>query len=261
MKFFFVKSSKSSHVLNEKEIQERLYGHYRSGTFSTAAENVQVGSGVPKLTIPRPEQSGVLAEWFQILWRTIGITVKTLSGRFSLKFAAVVGSVLILSIVFLQVVSRWFGGAEDRREEISQAASVSLPEVSTKQEAIAARPSRNSSSDSGGAIQATAIGEESAVSLENSELSGSAEVRKRKFYAVQVCTYQKEADAGRLVEKLKATHFEPFYRRVMSPRQRIPYYVVFAGQHETFSGAQALLGKFKDSELFGDFSDSFILSL
>ena len=85
-----------------------------------------------------------------------------------------------------------------------------------------------------------------------------SEASKKAYYAVQICTYQKETDAKALEEELKRSNFSAFSLRMQG---KIPYYVVFIGKDESYAGANEKLKEFRASDQYQKFPDAFIRSI
>lgn len=81
-----------------------------------------------------------------------------------------------------------------------------------------------------------------------------------KPYVIQIITYASQADAERLVEKMKGDNLPAFAERAGRANGKT-FYPVFLGRFETFREAQAKLKEFRTKPIAEDFQDSFIRSL
>ena len=94
--------------------------------------------------------------------------------------------------------------------------------------------------------------------VQNTKLPDTA---KKSFYAVQICTYQKESDAKSLSQELKNSNFSAFYLKMQGSQNKNPYFVVFLGKDESYAGANQELKQFRNSEQYQRFPDAFIRSI
>ncbi|MBI4395321.1 MAG: SPOR domain-containing protein [Candidatus Omnitrophica bacterium] len=250
MKIFEKKVDDDSlHTLNEKEIQKRLYGRYHLESNSKATALETPSPNPTRLEIPKAVTSSVVSTSFKDFLARSQKVLLLAGKKFPWTFATIVISALALSVISLQVLSIWFGKmkppepseisvATGEANRFSQAKKV--PEV----KAFSSSPALSPPTAAGSALTAQL-----------------AEGAKKKYYAVQVCTYQKEQDAARLATELKASNFDAFYLRMASSRQRQPHYVVFLGKEESYLGANSKLDAFRKSRYYEQFSDSFIRSI
>lgn len=85
-------------------------------------------------------------------------------------------------------------------------------------------------------------------------------VAEDKPYVIQVCTYTKEEDAQKLVERMKTSGL-PAFEEPLRRANGKTFYPVFLGRFKTFREAQAGLEKFREKPMADEFSDSFVRSL
>jgi len=100
-----------------------------------------------------------------------------------------------------------------------------------------------------------------AVESQSTPGSFRAGTDQQKAYAIQVCTYQRERDAQQLTNELRGLNFSAFYQRILSPDQKIPFYLVFLGRTESYAAAKAQLEQFRRTALYQKFTDSFVRSI
>jgi hypothetical protein len=251
-------------VLNEKEIQEKLYGHYRKGTVPKKT-SVQQGVSAQKLELLPPVAEKIrVTEQLHDGWRVMVRVSRETAEKIPWRFMSVVAGVLLCSFFVFQFASTFMehtnlNGLSQKRLSVIQRA-----EVKAKQSPVTNALENPLSYNA--ALPEVVDTDESALSMqiaerEQTDLFSNNTASLIRMYAVQVCTYQREDDAARLTGELKTFNFDAFYKAMQSRGRRLPYYVVFLGQDENFAGAQALLKEFKNTSLFSDFSDSFIRSL
>jgi hypothetical protein len=242
-------------VLQEKEIQERLYGQYKPGS-SPAMTHAVLESDSAKIDIVRPNELSTIKKLIRRVnvvrfGRSVMGSFHRIPWRFALFLAIIVG----LSTFAFLTASVLFEARNSARSETRSESNLTLPyrpapEQVASQEVVAPTTESALSSASGDP--------EKVVSKPP---SARANPLPRRTYGVQVCTYQRESDANRLTRELTAKNFKAFYRKMQSRNQSMPYYVVFLGEKKTFDDAKTLLQKFQKTDLHTDFSDSFIRSL
>ena len=230
-------------ALDEKQIQERLYGQYRKGTLplTEKADSVELlprlESSIKKERVapfrwvkPLLTQGAQLIArvWKMIPWRAVSI----LAG--SLIASAILFQTLLLLITKVKTVS-----LATKRQVMSPAA---LPQT----------PVPPSVKQSSNVSATTAGGSRVPIAAQN-------QLVKQREYAVQVCTYEREEDARQLVNQLTRLNFSPFYRRTTSVLDKTRY-EVFLGREKTYANAKALLDQFRKTKPFQNFSDAFIRS-
>ncbi|MBI4357871.1 MAG: SPOR domain-containing protein [Candidatus Omnitrophica bacterium] len=226
--------------MNEQEIQKRLYGRYHRDSASSV-KNLTNSTAPHQVKVVAPEESISFSDWLRAHVRA---PLRQFLQRIPWKFAAIVTITLIAMIVGLQMISFWFGqlkAASDARE-ISPRADVQVKKETAEVRVETKRPAASLASPA-------------------SMVAISQETPKKKYYAVQVCTYQREQDALQLIEELKNSRFPAFYVRLPSRQQKTLYYVVFLGKEETYQAASAKLKEFRKTQIFQRFSDSFIRSI
>ena len=250
--------------LNEKDIQERLYGQYRKGivrTPDTTRQNESKNEGRSEFSSSSKYEvtSGQLTN----PWESLTLSIQGAAKRIPWRFAGVVLIVLIASLVVGRGTANWIEHMRETkrlREETVRAESLPVelkPNVSQKR--------LRSTTEGSGPL--TSVEPESKVtaSLFNQKQSAQVAISnemKQRVYAIQICTYQREEDASHLVSELEALKFDAFHRKIQSTSSRPnSYFVVFLGKRDTFGAAHALLKEFKKTTLFNHFSDAFIRSL
>lgn len=78
-----------------------------------------------------------------------------------------------------------------------------------------------------------------------------------KPYTIQICVYEKEDDAERLVSDLKKKGYPAWLSRTTSPKGKIQYNI-YIGRFATDKEASDLLGSLLSKEEFKKFKDSFV---
>lgn len=79
-------------------------------------------------------------------------------------------------------------------------------------------------------------------------------------YAVQICTYAREEDAGRLVRAIQEAQF-PAFVQPMERTNGKTFYPVFIGRFQTYQEAQKQLQEFRSKPISNDFPDSFVRTI
>lgn len=227
-------------TLDEKQIQERLYGKYHKGGQPIAAPQARTEqtSFTPKGLTPPPKKIEIYQEW-KALSHAWGQAFNQFAKGFPWKMIGSIGIALIASVLIAQNASRWLG-------HLRQTTPVTEPSKPAVQAVVT--PVKKPLSSPG-------------LSRSESVTTLTPPVAKQKHYAVQVCTYQRAKDAEELVKQLQGFNFSAFYKQTASQQERIPLYVVFLDRAETYAEAKAQLAEFRKTEIFQKFSDSFILSL
>ena len=233
-------------TLDEKQIQERLYGKYHRENNSGPTPSVRIGQPPdPKEFVPGEQRNHLFEEW-KALRNAWGQAIRQFFNGFPWKAVASIEIALIAAVLIVQSVSQWMS---------NQRLSGSMREFQTQSKPIQT-------------LKAPAAAPALKV-VSSQRISSSSEpppppslpVIKQKYYAVQICTYQREKDAEALVKQLQALHFPAFYKRTLSEQERIALFVVFLDRAETYAQAKSQLSEFRKTELFQQFSDSFIRSL
>lgn len=236
-------------TLDEKQIQERLYGKYHKGNHPNAAPQVRTEPPAisPKGLTPPPKKIELYQEW-KALSHEWAEAFNHFAKGFPWKVVGSIGIALIASVLVAQNVGQWLANwnSLDSDKEFRQTSQG--PESSKL--AVRAAPAP---------VKKALLPQE--LSRSEGIVSPTLPVVKQKHYAVQVCTYQRTKDAEELVKQLQALHFSAFYKQSASREERIPLYVVFLDRAETYAQAKAQLDEFRKTALFQKFSDSFILSL
>lgn len=243
--------------LNEREIQERLYGKYHADSSKTTTSSVNTPA-LPKMEIKnRLEPTFSSQPSTKIGSSNFSAGFLKLLKHFPWKFSSIMFGSLVGAIFALQLLSFWMGtlGKSSRlshqptqkiapNQNQGSVVNIKAPisEIKPKPEPVPPQAS--------------------APVLEMKPVPPKPveEAPKKKYYAVQVCTYFQESEARELTQKLKTLNFHAFYQRGSS-NQNINHYLVFLGKEDTYSAAQAKLEGFKKSKEFRSFPDSFIRSV
>ena len=269
MKLFSKKTETDNlHTLNEKEIQKRLYGKYhREGNSNPGIGRSGSGAMPPQLEIPevsRPfsfsnQLKNSLAQTRNFLF----VFVK----KIRWKFLATVTAALIVAVILFQVFSFLFTKIKTLPKPFHFSSKVSH----LNKRAAAHKVTPRSAEPKKEAAAVKAIAAEMpqkampvpSVIVPSSPLSlpKPPEALKKRYYSVQICTYQREQDAKQLVEELKNADLPAFHLRILSSQQPFPHYVVFLGKEKTYADANVLLREFRKTQHFQKFPDSFVRSI
>ena len=79
----------------------------------------------------------------------------------------------------------------------------------------------------------------------------------KKYYTIQLVVYENVSLADKQVQRLKAKKLDAFHKSVKTSRGK-ERYQVFLGHFPTFDDAQSRLAKYKKANLLTEFSDSFV---
>lgn len=237
MKIFSKKSEvESLHALNEKEIQKRLYGRYHREAMPAGEKpsTNNAARAVPELEIPDISRSFSFSNRLKAFPARFQNAFLSFWQKFPWKFSGFLIGFLVAFVILFQVFSSWFGKVKavppaSGLNAVNEPAPLALPVK--KVEVSLPRPT----------IQAQAP--------------------RKSYYAVQICTYQREGDARQLTRVLESLNFPAFYLHNLSAQERITFYTVFLGKEETYAAAKARLNEFRKTEASQKFPDSFIRSL
>lgn len=224
--------------LGEEEIQKKLYGRYHRPELKTSNSRRETATvetpEIKSLSSSNLLSSGPIKKNVSINWEFVSNALK----KFPLKlFATVIGSVAI-AIVLFQLMPSWF---QKKETHVSEAVSVtSMPIEETVPQK---QPEKLSLTQP---VLKTTI----------EKVSPSS----KKYYAVQVCTYQREEDARRLIKQLEILNFPAFFQKTSSS-SGLSHYIVFLSKEESYAQANSKLSQFRKTKEFETFSDSFIRSL
>ena len=260
MKLFTKKEEgESLRILNEKEIQKRLYGKYHLEQ-NAQTPTLKTHSDSSQLEVPKLSKPFVFPAYFKVFAaRMQGLLVAT-TKKFPWKFAMIVTGALTLAVILLQVLSIWFGRIKPSSPP--ETSAVKTEKTNAAAGELKAVESKKIMKTEEGKIELASTSPLSVVTDTKPEtLAQKVEMPKRKYYAVQVCTFQREQDAQRLTTELRGLSFEAFYLRMGSSQQRQPHYVVFLSREETYAAADSKLNTFRKTRSFEQFSDSYIRSI
>ena len=259
MKLFSKKSnSEPLKVLNEREIQERLYGKYHAdspkitaaSTNTAVLHKVEAKSRLEPSFSSQPSQKALPLNFSALFFK--------LQKRFPWRFSGLLIGSVIGGVFVLQLLSFWMGTLSQSSQLISASVRKTTPnQIQTSAVEVEKKP------------MAGAKPAEEALSPQTAAPTSEAkptpprvsDTPKKKYYAVQVCTYFRESDARELTQELTALNFSAFYQHVSSGSQNVHHYLVFLGKEETYSAAEAKLEAFKKTKRFQSFPDSFIRSV
>ena len=268
MKLFSKKSEADTlHTLDEKEIQKRLYGRYhRETTVPVHHFNSNVNAAYPKLEIKAPSKAVPLSTRFNDFLMRLKGPFSSFFNTFPWKLAGIVSAGLVISIVLFQALSFWLSRLKevslDHSRNVTAHASKTRHVANTKPEDTKERLQKAQVPKKSRTTESATLGSIATTFQSPLSLAKPIEVTlKKKYYSVQICTYQREQDAKQLTEELKDSNLSAFYLRIPSSQQQMPHFVVFLGKEETYAGAGARLKDFQKTQHFQKFPDSFVRSV
>jgi cell division septation protein DedD len=80
-------------------------------------------------------------------------------------------------------------------------------------------------------------------------------------YVIQVATYAVLEDANRIIQNLKQSGFESFYKKQVRNSTGHSFFTVCLGRFESYSSAQETLAKFRKASVARPFQDAFIRTM
>lgn len=239
MNFLRKPSGDSLQSLNEEEIQKKLYGTFHKNTASPSSSvTFNRPQNVP-FTRPKRIEKPAFNVLVLDLKIRIGKLIKMIQS-FPWKFFILVTGCVLLFIYAFQFLSGAIQHVSKTREAKQQAKLMA--------------------SQSTGQSTTTLVPSQGVLSPPNQH-EKLADPVKKSYYAVQICTYQKENDAKALANELKNSNFSAFYQRMQGGQNKTPYYVVFLGKNESYAGANEKLKEFRSSDQYQKFPDAFIRSI
>ena len=245
MNLFVKKSAGDSlHSLNEEEIQKKLYGTFHKSVLS---RNVSLKPNVSK-NVPFVRSQVVEKPVSNLVPQLKFLSRKSIKivQSFPWKFSIVTIGLVLLSIYSFEFLSGTF-------QNLSKARASKLETVYNIK--ALEKTGRNTEKVELDQIKKT----DQHVSVIHNEKP--LDLPQKAFYAVQICTYQKESDAKALAKSLKASNFSSFYLHMQGFQNKTPYYVVFIGKNESYAAANEKLKEFRNSDQYQKFPDAFIRSI
>ncbi len=264
--------------LDEKQIQERLYGKYHKEAVKPSAgipplkkndgkQDSNIASDAPKIGekssggegMGLPSMGSFMAFLSHVPWKFIG----ALAGAF------------VTTLLLVHLISSFVSRVKPEPSDIpapktqkpvvvtpmpgSGRISASTPsrQIAVKEQLTTPAPvvPRPVKTETTASQQITAP----VASPAPVPPAASEDATRGRFYGVQVCTYQRKADAETLVNDLNQKGFNSFFREV--PGQQRSFFVVFLNRSKTYAEAQSVLAKFKAHEASSEFRDAFIRSI
>ncbi len=258
MKLFSKKSnSEPLKALNEREIQERLYGRYHAGSLKTnaASANTAVLHKVEVKSRLEPSSSQPSQKVLPFNFSALFFKFQK---RFPWKFSGLLIGSVIGGVFVFQLLSFWMGTLSRSAQSISASVRKTTPsQIQTSAIEVKKKPMAGVKP----AEKALPPQTMTPTSEAKPAPPRASDTPKKRYYAVQVCTYFRESDARELAQELTALNFPAFYQHVSSGSQNVHHYLVFLGKEETYSAAEAKLEVFKKTKQFQSFPDSFIRSV
>lgn len=230
------------HTLNEEEIQKRLYGRYHKGT-APKMESPRLSAEMPQLVIKTSSRSVPWTTQFKTWMIQAASQTGLLLKKFPWKLFSAVTVLLVLAILGFQHIPSWLSKAKPRLNV----------EEPVSGETLLTRP-----------VQSRKVSESidsSSVTLTKPEVGAkTTSIPKKRYFVVQICTYQREQDAKQLTNQLRNLNFSAFYLKSSSSRGLL-HYVVFLSKNESYAEANLKLEQFRKTSESRRFSDAFIRSL
>ena len=231
-------------ALDEKQIQEKLYGQYRKGTLPPAEKSNPVEL-LPHLESSIKKERVSFFKWVKpLLVQTVQLIARVWK-MIPWRAISILAGALIISAILFQTILLLVTKVKAVSFAAKHQAALSAPLPQTTPAPPLVKQSPN--------VSPATAGPSGPIASEN-------QLAKQKAYAVQVCTYEREEDARQLVGRLARLNFSPFYRRTASTLDKARY-EVFLGREKTYANAKALLNQFRRTEPFRNFSDAFIRSI
>jgi hypothetical protein len=239
-------------ALDEKQIQEKLYGHYRKGTMPVDSKTPEV-----ELTPSLPEKnkpSGILIENIKKSVEKAPDVLTQFANRIPWPIVGIVfGSLLVSALLFQGIL--FFGDMIKKQNSLSPKHQVQNIEVV---EVVRAVPS--SIPETRTKIAKTSVETVPSKLSETKPALTPASAVKQKYFGVQVYTSEREQDAKIVASELIQLGFQSFYRKKETAQEKT-YYEVFLSRETTYDSARATLGEFRKTKLYQKFSDAFICSI
>ncbi len=277
--FLFLKKRKEENLkpLTEKEIQEKLYGHFYTGTLGddetspdSAERQVEVGELFkPPVEIKEQVQSAPDHQPSnpRIKPEFLGPIAKPRNGelfRFGSNFQKISWWFKISSMK----KPRWIEKLERipiSRIAVTFFALVLILVVVRALAQVVFNVSPNfmrgikikmRSLEKAVVVPETKVPEKTAVAKEVIQVTLPPAVPKR-FYTIQMIIYEDFAPAQRLIDRLKSRNLDAFAKAIKNSRGK-ERYQVFLGHFLTYAEAQSKLAQYRKSNLLADFPDSFV---
>lgn len=243
-------------ALDEKQIQEKLYGQYRKGTIPAASKTDSVQL-IPALeSQPKPVQN-MWVPAFKSGWSRFALTVI----RFFKPIPWPALSIVLISFVASAVLFQAVLFLVEKVRTIDWNASKRMTAVSfVETEKSLVLPPVQTSPSVKAKLSGAASGVVNSPAIPQTSSTSQISAAKPKRYAVQVCTYEREEDAVQLVQRLNQLNFVPFYRKTISRQQKV-FYLVFLGSAATYEEARLQLSAFKKTQTSQQFRDAFVRSI
>lgn len=278
--FLFLKKKREESLrpLTEREIQEKLYGHFtaKPSRDETHAAMAEEESGVSQLfTPPSAQQHPKEVPSSQSVSVGLGKPAsfsKPLGQRWEEQFSGDGFPKLSVPKILRMKKPRWIEKMESiplSRVAVSFFALV-LIIVSLRALAqavfnispgikIKAFPVRNVEKP----VSLSTAAEQKPVNLSVSEVATisktSAPVIPKKFYTIQLITYDGAVPTQNLVERLREKNLDAFSKSAKTSRGK-ERYQVFLGRFTAYDQAQAQLARYRSLNLLAEFPDSFVRS-
>lgn len=272
----FQSKEKEMETLDEKQIQERLYGRYHRGSISSqVAAPTQKQQNVAVSAEKTVKQEITPQAYREVSGGAFDIMIGVLR-HIPWKFVGIVAGAFVTTLLLVNMIAYLFGKMKVDSEDGQKSGhvqSVQVEKSDVKQSTAVNQivpiqkvklPEGMSSASS---VKTEKVPESNTLTLNPAQVSSgmgadskaSENVTKQKFYAVQICTYQRETDAKTLVNELNQKGFKAFIKETHS--QQRDFYVVFLERSKSYTDAKNTLNRFKASDLSSQFQDAFIRSI
>lgn len=278
-------------VLTEREIQEKLYGHFRPKTVTVEEEDsIPAETEPPKkaerdLFVPAPEDTEKKEPLFKPRPapepRRQNNLLKEIGGTVKKSFTSVANKVSSVSLPKVPAVKKpkWV-----EKMETLPLASVAAAFFAAVLLVVGLRAVMHigfnawpierilQAHKSAATVEETVAPDEAPVeeniiikvtepaALPKAEVSSKAAVpvpALKKYYTIQLVVYEDISLADKQVARLKAKKLDAFHKSVKTSRGK-QRYQVFVGRFRTFDDAQSRLAQYKKANLLTEFGDSFV---
>lgn len=271
----FQSEEKAMNTLDEKQIQERLYGKYHKGSSNSLTSTEPKRQSFPTLPVVTKEeklaQAPVVTENVSVL-----DSILTALSHVPWRFIGILAGAFVVTLLLVNMVAYFLGKTKADHAHIAggrlqgpkavavekiSSAKTQQPETVKEIVPVVQKVKLPEGMGSAAKSEKIALAETSAAAttVVAEPTKPLEKVVKQRFYGVQICTYQRQADAQTLVSELNQRGFNAFFKEV--PSQQKEFYVVYLNRSKTYAEAQHALNKFKQSDLHSRFRDSFIRSI
>jgi len=238
--------------MTQQELDEHIFEENK--TQETVTYSYDEPEQAPPSTFTKTQNVNVPS--FQEVFTSIKIDI----AEFIDKVKSIPPSTIIIGIsiiVFLIIVFNMWSRASSREGTDSLLPSAAIQETTMTEETPSILQTINTAQ----------IDESTSNTLVNvplpeaqeriSESSVASAEAATMFYAIQICVYESVDRAQALITYFTSKGVDSFYKKTVTQSGR-QFFTVYIGKFKTMNDATSGLSKFKGSEDFQDFPDSFI---